>query len=194
MKKTILLFLFSIAYGISFAQPRGTLPDFYGCNWGSSQSYVRKAMAKKGLAFNRERSNKNALVFNAKSFGGFKTAFIGFLFYRDSLFKGYSVFMADLEPKTFDLYNDIKETISQKYHSPDVEKEDVKYPYKKGDPDELVALKLGYATISTTWFFKGRRCILIDLNNQLVISLQYIDLSIAERASAEGEKKNLNDF
>ena len=61
-----------------------------------------------------------------------------------------------IDPYIFDLYDEIKGRIGNKYHKADKEFEYYEDPYFKGDGYEIQAISNGLGNIASYWFFKEK--------------------------------------
>ncbi len=126
-----------------------------GIEFGISRDSLIEEVLKKGGNISELEIEHGVCVENLK-FIGKKTEFVLFIFADDKLCKSAYYIKPELDPYIFDLYDEIKERIGNKYHKADKEFEYYKDPYFKGDGYEIQAISNGLGNIASYWFFKEK--------------------------------------
>ena len=75
----------------------------------------------------------------------------------------------------FDVFQDVSETLIEKYGEPDFVTKDFQRPYKEGDGYERQALKQGKATINLGWSNESSAGagLLVEISDALTVDLTY---------------------
>ena len=105
-----------------------------------------------------------------------------------------------LESQTLEIYNDMKNEITNKYYKSTEDFETYKSPYIKGDGYTESAIKLGKAEFDIFWKFKVSQAINtynyieLSITNDLYIQLNYEDGVIADLVSQRNKEKVITDY
>jgi hypothetical protein len=180
-----------------------SLEGFLGFKFGLNADSIKKAMLlKPGCKIDQENSKKNILIFKGVTFGGRETQFISFEFVNDKFYIGTVMIGSPIEFKTVSLYNDIRSDLNTKYFNASKTVETYDSPYKKGDNNTDVAIKLGKANFSSFWYFKNPKSARKDIVNSITLSITfkmlvkivYQDGVLNNDAQELLKKKNVQDY
>lgn len=169
-----------------------TISSFYGIKFGLSFIAVKDAMKAKGYSPFSENDGV-LLGYSNVSFGGRTPMLMLFKFDDSTFFEGSVFFKHDLESRTLDLYNDIKEDVTSKYGDGE-SYESYDYPYEKSDGHWETALKLGKAHISTFWVKHSGAAIQLEVTNDFSIELSYQDKKLIKQVVNKQQSKALEDY
>src|ERR687884_1112783 len=171
-----------------------TLDGFWGMKFGSSIAECKRIiLSKEGAVLDTKHSTENKLIVDGAEFGGRKTAFIALLFTDNKLHTAKVYFVPRLESKVFELYDEIKSEINDKYYVTKNDYRLFKYPYEDGDGYETQAIKLGKASIASFWSFPRsdghKNSISLEINETLIVILSYQDGLLIEEAIEKQKSK-----
>ena len=151
-------------------------------------------MKQKGGIKDEKYSTENHLVFNNVMVAGRESIFITLDFYKGQLFDINVFFMSILDPKTQELFDNIKGDIEGKYGKSQCIRT-FRGIYKDGDGFEMQAIKTGNADVACFWMgFSGGNTILMTITPTLAIKLNYQNASMAEEQINETKTKNSSDL
>lgn len=175
------------------------LDGFWGVKFGSSMANAKKVIfEKKNGKIDNRISNAESFFVDGANFGGRKAHMMILGFVNDKFHTASVLFMPDLEPKVFELYEQIKKEISDKYGKP---QEDFKYfekPYFFGDGSETQAIRLGKADIASYWVFERpdgfKNFLVLSISENLRVRLGYQDGKLIKESVEEVKQKNSKDF
>ena len=197
--KTKLLSLFLTLSTFCFSQG---LEGFLGFKFGLNADSIKKAMLLKPGCKIDQDSKKNILIFKGVSFAGRETQFISFEFVNDKFFMATVMISSPIEFKTVALYNDIRSDLNTKYFPASKTVETYELPYKKGDNNSDVAIKLGKANFSSYWYFKNPKSARKDIQNsisltitfKMLIKIVYQDGVLNNEDQELLKRKNIQDY
>ncbi len=157
----LLILVFSVS-----AEP---LTGFWGIRFGSSVRETKTALASKGIigASRRGDGNGDTLLAENVSFAG-RITDIALYFFNDMFYMS-CVYIPTSKYQLINEYLSVKNDLINKYGSPLFDVEHYRYPYKKGDGYEALAVQVGAAEIFTTWNF--------DMNNRVIATLRYDNIT-----------------
>ncbi len=197
MKRTTLVFILFFLSFKAFSQTTETplkekiLNAPIGLSFGMSIAQVKSVMAKKGAIPDIKYSKRDKLIFNKVKVGPKMSEFIILLFVDDKLFD-VTIFYYELEGKLQEGFDQIKETIDNKYGvGASYRKFDS--PYNDGDGFEMQAIRLGKGSISSYWNFKNAT-IYLGINESLNIELGYQDAILSEIYFTRKKAKESSDL
>ena len=198
-----MLKVFSLLFLLTTSIASGqNIDGFMGMKFGSSSDVVKKIMLDKpDCTLDKKNSTITRMVFDGIRFAGRKTLFVALSFIDDKLFNGSAYFKPDLESKTLDLYNEMREEINEKYYSTEFDFETYKSPYAKGDGHTEMAIKLGKANFAAFWTGKDpttgvadSNAISLEISESLFIVLNYQDGKLARLNTIKTKEKNSADY
>jgi hypothetical protein len=199
MKTSLLSLLLSFST-FCFSQ---SLEGFLGFKFGLDADSIKKVMlAKPGCKIDQENSKKDLLIFKGLKFGGRDAQFISFEFVNDKFHTGTVMINSAIDFKTVGLYNEIRTDLNTKYFNASKTVESYDLPYKKGDGNTEVAIKLGKANFSSFWYFKNPKSNKKDIVNSIAVSITfkmqikivYQDGVLYNEAQELMKKKNVQDY
>jgi hypothetical protein len=158
MKKAFILLCLCVFITVVGAD---SLTGFWGIPFGSSTYDTEAILVSKGLrnVIRRKDGDGNYLFAAGTSFAG-RTADITFYFFKNQLYMSFVNFTKDMYD-LFDEYKALKNDLISKYGTPGSDVEEYKYPYKKGDGDEIMAVRMNAASIYSVWNFDSKNAILL---------------------------------
>ena len=197
IKKVFFILILAVSLHFSYAQK---LDSFWGL-----KLYMKKdsvvASLKKRIGKIPSDKKDNELIYEDCAFGSYKATIIKLYFEHDSLFRGYFYLVPESDPKIIDFYNDVKNSLTNKWFPPQKDVESYKYPYKKGDGDEVQAIRGGYATIGAIWVFYNSELseddnsqITLWLDKSMYLSLYYVDTIITPRLKKKSQIESSSDY
>jgi len=197
--KNAIVFLLLIVSTNSYSQ---SLDSFFGMKFGCSPDSVKKVMLAKPGTSLMQGSRNDFLMFSGLKFAGRNTERISFSFINNKLHTGKVGFKSNLESKTLELYNEIKDELNQKYFKTKQDYEIYKYPFTKGDGHFETAVSSGKASIASFWEFKNPKAKVKEDNNSIslqitetfLIALCYQDGVLIGQAIDNDNKKNFKDY
>ena len=194
-----LLFTFLLLTTVtSYSQE--SLDGVWGIKFGTSVDSAKAIANKKTGTAPKISDEGNVLTYSGCTFGSRKAELVKLLFWEKKLYGARIFFFPETDPEILSLYNNIKRDISEKYWSPQVSVESYKYPYEKGDGHELTAIKGGYSTIGSIWYFPesskaaGKGTILLTVEPKIWIEMQYSDDNLSKEIDKKLKEKKNNDF
>lgn len=183
--------------GNSFGQLKLEAP--VGLEFGSSLSTVKAKLSSRGKFDNEGKLEYGtSLTFLDVKIGSL-TAFLAMTKFVDNkLFEVNFIFESENSNEIQDLYRKISNIIEGKYGIGKSYR-DFKYPYSDGDDDMIIAIKNGYADISTYWtnFTNESDAIsteILSISDMLSVSLCYQNGELYEKAQAKVNVIDSSDF
>lgn len=156
-------------------------PRFADLPWGSSAAAVDKAVTALGLKAEKKSDEGD-------------TQYFGKLFDHEAVVitkmspKGLMKVHVAIAPPGSDvvaLYRRIVSGVTPKYGTPKESVETYVEPFSKGDGMEELALRTGKAKFKSLWVAPGTSGVLLEINENLLITLVYESAGWAE----EGERR-----
>lgn len=199
MKNKILLFAMILLVSIpiySFAQYKidMEITGFWGVPFKSTKEQVKKLMAeKKDCVFGAFDSETNTFVYMGGSFNGYKVDCAGLTFYNDSFYYGLVLLKSTSETFVITNYKTLKRDLTTKYTLPTIDIENYKFPFKKGDSEQVEAIRLEKADFQTHWHFTHAK-IILKIDKNLTISVAYFDDMIKDIVDSIEKKDNSKDL
>lgn len=199
MKNKILLLLLILLVSIpiySFAQYKidMEIPSFWGVPFKSTKEQVKKLMSEKSdCIFGAFDNESNTLIYLGGNFNGYKVASSGFQFYNDCFYSGLVLLESTSETFVITNYKTLKKDLTTKYTLPTLDIENYKFPFKKGDSEQIEAIRLGKADFRSQWIFK-HATILITIDSDLKIMVGYSDSMIKDIVDKLENKDNSKDL
>lgn len=149
---------------------------FLNISFGENkQSTIEKIKERNGI-LDLDNSTDDSLIFDNLKFAGRETIFSAFHFIDDEFCRAMVFLKANLESRTIELYQQIKEEITQKYYITNQDFENYQYPYEKNDGHTETAISMGKASFSSFWRFKNDKAteddyisIKIDENFHIIV-------------------------
>lgn len=194
--RNLFLFIALILLNINvFAQydSNKKLTGFWGIKFGSSYNEVKSLMnQKQGCVYNPESSSKS-LIYSDGKFAGEKIDFLSLSFHNGKFYKAICILNPFSESTLFTTYESIKQDLSNKYFDPNNEIEEYIYPYKKGDGNELTAIKTDKAAFGSIWNFNNESITML-IDNKLRIALFYDNDNVKRVVEELYKKEVVNDL
>ncbi len=196
--KTKMICVFIIGLVLSttiYAQTKGVLTGPFGLKFGSTKSTVASVMNGKGEI---SEDLPDVVTYTGVKIGTKSSDLFNCKYVNNKLFEVNAVFIPELESKTQEMFDDLVETINNKYGTGKSIRNFTGI-YDDGDGYEMQAVKLGYAKIVTYWVgFSDEESIisvsLMSAGSNVAIRLQYQDGTLVNEAVEKQNKKDLNDF
>jgi hypothetical protein len=195
MKKLLFLVLMVIITNSLIAQSEQTeLAGALGLTFGMNATSVKDIMGKKGSTL--REATPEIITYENVQIGTKKADLLSFHIVNDKLHTIKALFISEIEAKTQDIYDDLKNILGSKYGEPKSYR-DFTDPYKDGDGYEMQAVRLGKAAIESYWSFKNDKVIALEiraLKTEMYVSLVYQDSKLFEEVKAKQGIKNKADF
>ena len=195
MKKLLFLGLMVIITNSLIAQSEQTeLAGALGLTFGMNATSVKDIMGKKGSTL--REATPEIITYENVQIGTKKADLLSFHIVNDKLHTIKALFISEIEAKTQDIYDDLKNILASKYGEPKSYR-DFTDPYKNGDGYEMQAVRLGKAAIESYWSFKNDKVIALEiraLKTEMYVSLVYQDSKLFEEVKAKQGIKNKADF
>jgi len=193
-KSFITLLFFILTVGSLAQHSTETLNPPLGLTFGQSKEQAKLILNTKGGTIDPEYCNAEQLCYDRIRIGTFQSSFIIARFVDNKLWDVDVYFVSDPESKTFDLFHELRMTLTSKYGTPNRCKSEFNGIYKDGDGYELLAVKAGYADICCVWAYMSNSMIMLTIPTSLAITLSYIDGALAVYVDIKQGQKNNNDF
>lgn len=187
MKKILLITLLLIPF-IGFSQTLKPIDAFLGIKFGSSKLAVINTIKAKGGIIDKQNTDAEQIAFSNVKLGDRESVGLAVRFIHNKAYFAIFVFKADAEAQTVDYYNDLVKEITGVYGDGQATKE-FKSGFKDGDGHEVIAIQNGYADFHTNWF-SNKNSIRVAIDNELFISLSYMDAALNSEAEAAQAQKN----
>lgn len=192
-----LLFVFTFLCSTSlFSQ---TLDGVMGVKFGSSPETVKKVvLAKTGAKLFTGRTHEHMLFFEGFTFAGRKVALVAFSFINNQFHTAMIAFKPKNSATIIELYEELKNEINEKYFVTNMDYEEYKYPYEKGDGLAEYAIQADKANFSAYWEFKNLNSesdyINLKISSDLRIDLTYQSGALIKLARDKQKQDNNKDY
>jgi hypothetical protein len=193
MKKIIIFSLLIILPFTIIAQQE--MNGALGLIFGMNKENVKSTITNKGGTY--KVINESSLTITNLKMGTKMPIIILARFINNKLFEIEVIFLAILESKTQELYNELQAIIENKYGKGESLRK-FEGIYEDGDGFEMQAVRKGYATIITFWSdFKNNNAISLEIacdNDIVVVKLLYQDGVLINEVIKKQDEKNAKDF
>ncbi len=172
---------------------------FLNISFGENkQSTIEKIEERNGI-LDLDNSTDDSLIFDNLKFAGRETIFSAFHFINDKFCRAMVFLKANLESRTIELYQQIKEEITQKYYITNQGFENYQYPYEKNDGHTETAISMGKASFSSFWKFKNDKTneddyISIKIDENFHIIIVYENGRLMNKYDVNKNENNFQDY
>ena len=171
------------------------LQGFLGISFGASKDEAKVIMSERG--YKTPEASGNTLAWENSPFAG-RNGLIILGFFKDQFFTGLVRIKAD-SGKALELYYSITSDMAFRYGKADIEREEYKSPYTKGDGHEETALFSNAATIYRKWNFDNGDYIIVNLEydkkeGSAIVEVSYTNKASMDKYSAAQRSSNINDL
>ncbi len=180
------------------------LEGVWELKWGTSvDSAITIIKESKGYTPQLKKTDTTVTLIFMNSKWGFETStFTRLEFYKDKLYSAIAFFTPDTPDEYFKLYTALKNSITEKYFTPQMDKEEFSQPFTKDDPNnkKMYAILKGYAHVGCSWDFslaskfENNGVIALTITNDSGIILWYRDGNISNIVSKQVDEKAKKDF
>ncbi len=167
-----------------------------GIEFGISREELNSILESKG-GIRSETNIDNGVFYDNLEFVGKKTEAALFLFTNNKLCKSAYYLKPTLEAHVFNLYNELKERIENKYRKAHNAFEYYEEPYFKDDGYTLQGIENGLITFSSYWFFgntENKDSISLLINNLLEVEIVFEHGDLMKELVEHLDRKYENDF
>lgn len=181
----------------SFCQSKLDAP--LGLIFSSNRATVKSNLSSKDGVFDKESKHiyGTSLIYNDIKIGSLKSETSIFKFVDDKLFEVNLFFSPTHNNEIQDIYDDICKIIFDKYGKGESFR-NFKYPYEDKADDQIIAMKKGYADITTFWLkFSDSDAItakILPFDEDIEVKLSYQSGNLLKLAMKKQEIQNKNDF
>lgn len=188
---TLLLIPF---FGI--AQTTKPINSFLRIKLGSSPAVVKAALKARGATIDQEFNTLEATGFKNVSLGNRPADVFVVRYVDNKVWEADFGFLTKPEAKTIDYYNDLVNDITGVYGAPNKVTKTFESVYKEegGEAYAIDAIKTGNAEYKTLWVDSNNNTILIKIETDLFITLQYQDYNLLTIAIKKIKAKEKADF
>jgi hypothetical protein len=175
------------------------IDGFLNISFGEKkQSTIEKIKDRNGI-LDLENSIDESLVFDNIKFAGRETVFTAFHFVDDKFCRAMVFLKANLESKTVELYQKIKEEITEKYFRTNQDYEIYEYPFQKNDGHLETAISIGKANFSSFWTFKNNQSnqddyISMKIDENFHIIIIYENGELMKKYENNKNQNNFQDY
>lgn len=191
------------ASNLSFSQTK-EMKGLMGISFGATKAEVKSIIQSKQPTIKIDNEKAETITYKGLMFGGRKTFATVFKFTDNGKFHTAVMLIdPDLPTKTYDLYDEIVSDINEKYYSCTHTVEKYKYPFDKSDRDNMSALKGGYVTMYSLWYFDNLNtpdnesddnAILVEVLPSYLIKVSYQDGVLIDEVVAKQKQQNSSDY
>lgn len=192
--KKILLFIGLLFITFYSNAQTDTLTGCMGIKFGFTTTQVRTAITSKNAGFNLYTNTPDIVSYTEGKFAGRTCVGAVFAFYENKLYTIKILLDPEYEPKTYDLYLEVREELSQKYGLNYTEAHIYRSPYSEGDGYLTTAVKSGYVDIGSYFIFPDGNVVSIEITKSLSVMLTYQDSKMATKSVEENNNKRSKDY
>lgn len=192
--KKILLFIGLFLINFYSNAQTDSLTGCMGIKFGYTTSQVRTAVTNKNVGFNLYTNTPDIVSYTEGKFAGRTCVGAVFAFYDNKLHTIKILLNPEYEPKSYDLYLEVRGELSEKYGLSYTESHIYRSPYSEGDGYVTSAVKGGYADITSYFIFPDGNVLVIEITKSLSVMLTYQDSKLAGKSIDENNDKRIKDY
>ncbi|HTK21823.1 MAG TPA: hypothetical protein VL442_20040 [Mucilaginibacter sp.] len=196
MKKLLAIALLLIPF-LGFSQTTKPIDGFLGIKFGSTKQQVITAIKARGGVLINGAPGANALSFSNVSLARRKSEMLRVKFVDGKAFKAGFMFKPQDDYHAIEYYNDLINDLNAVYGKGESTK---KYssPASESDQNQMGDLLVGSAEYSTYWDAADKNFIGLfivkDDDDNLIVSLSYVDAALSDKADAQQANKDKSDL
>lgn len=205
MKTIISIIILTFFSFQSFAQSN-MMTSVLGIELGSKKQDVRTILATKQPESKVYSQTDISISYEGIKWGEYETLLVIFQFSDSDQLHTVMIFVDPSTcPKVFSLYDDIVETLTERYHSPNKNYENYSYPYSRSDKYTYgeTMVKSGKASLGSLWSFDNRNTpgdpeddnnISVFVTQECSVKITYQEGVIIDEVIAKKKAKESKDY